>query len=100
MSVAGQQNAYHGSQTETDAERDADRAERVLFDLIFSVVNQIFRRAAAPLGGALRRFDPVFYRVGDRFFHLLNYASELNSGAAGFSYFFKHFAFHCRSSVD
>jgi hypothetical protein len=37
MSVAGQQHADHGSQPKSDAERDAERAERMLFDLVFGV---------------------------------------------------------------
>lgn len=68
MSVAGQQDADHGSQSQSDAERDADRAERVSFDLVFGLVNQIFRRAATLFDGALRRPDPVFDRVGDGLF--------------------------------
>jgi hypothetical protein len=80
MPVAGQQNADHGSQPQADAERDADRAERMLFDLIFGVVNQIFRRAAALFDGAFSRADPVFNCNSDSFFHAPNSHTKLSIG--------------------
>lgn len=47
MSIASQKNADHGSQSQPDSERDAERAHRIPFDPMFGVVNQIFRCAAA-----------------------------------------------------
>jgi hypothetical protein len=100
MPVAGQQNADHGSQPQADAERDADRAERMLFDLIFGVANQIFRRAAALFDGAFRRADPVFNCNSDSFFHAPNSHTKLSSGSAGIYHFVEYFGFHCCSSFD
>jgi hypothetical protein len=100
MSVAGQQDADQGSQSQSDAEKDPDRAERALFDLIFGVVNQIFSRAAALSDGAFRRADPVFDCVSDSFFHAPDFHPKLNSGGAGAYYFIEYFTFHCCSSLD
>jgi hypothetical protein len=100
MSVTSQQNADQGAQSQSDAERDADRAERALFDLIFGVVNQIFRRAAALFDGAFRRADPVFDPISDSFFHAPDFHPKLSSAAAGAYYFIEYFAFHCCSSLN
>jgi len=83
MSVAGQQDADHGAQSQPDAERDADRTERALFDLMFGVINQIFRRTAALFDGAFRRVHPVFDCLSDSFFHAPDFHPKLSSSGAG-----------------
>jgi hypothetical protein len=100
MPIAGQQNADQGSQPQADAERDADRAERMLFDLIFGVVNQIFRRAAALFDGAFRRVDAVFDGISDGFFHAPGPRSHLSDGSANLYCFIEYFSCHCCSSLD
>jgi hypothetical protein len=83
MSVAGQQDADHGAQSQPDAERDDDRTERSLFDFVFGVVNQIFRRAAALFDGAFRRAHPVFDGLSDSFFPAPDFHPKLSSSGAG-----------------
>jgi hypothetical protein len=100
MPVAGQQDADHGAQSQPDAERDADRTERTLFDLMFGVINQIFRRTAALFDGAFRRVHPVFDCLSDSFFHAPDFHPKLSSSGAGAYYFIEYFGFHCCSSLD
>jgi hypothetical protein len=98
MSDVAQQDADHGSQSQSDAERDTDRSERAPFDLIFSVVNQIFRRAAALFDGAFRRADSIFERLTDSLFHALGSRSHLSDGGANLNCFIDNFSFHGCSS--
>jgi hypothetical protein len=68
--------------------------------LIFGVVNQIFRRAAALFDGAFRHADPIFDCVSDSFFHALGSRSHLGDGGANLYCFIEYFSFHCCSSLD
>jgi hypothetical protein len=97
ISIPGEQHAGHRSQSQSDAEGDADCAERMVFDLIFGVVDHIFRCAAAPLDGAARCLDPVFDCVRNSLFHSANSCFQLNSSGADIRYGIEQFAFHGHS---
>src|SRR5215468_2926412 len=99
MSVAGQQNPDQGSQSQSDTETDAERVKRMLFELMFGLVNQIFHRAATLFHGAFRRVDPLFDCISDSFFHAPNPRSNLGGGGADICYFVTYFVFHCWSSI-
>ena len=67
-SAAGQQHADHGAQSQSKTENRAERAERMLFDLMFGVVDQIFGGAAALFERAFRRVDAIFDCISDSAF--------------------------------
>jgi hypothetical protein len=71
--IASQKDADRRSQSHSDPERDAERAERALFDSILRVVNQVFRRAAALFDGASCSDDAIVDRVSDSFFHAFDF---------------------------
>jgi hypothetical protein len=72
MSVAGQQNANYGTQSQAKAEKRAERAERMLFDLMSGVVDQIFRGAAALFERPFRCVDAIFDCISDSVFYTRN----------------------------
>jgi len=73
MSVAGQQNANYGTQSQSKTEKRAERAERMLFDLMFGVVDQIFGGAAALFERAFRCVDAIFDCISDSVFYTRNF---------------------------
>ena len=94
MSVAGQKNADHRPQSQSDSERDSERIQRMLLDLILGVVNQIFRRAATLLDGAFCRVDSIFDYISDSFLHALHIGPNLSYNGADICDFIEHFSFH------
>ena len=100
MSVAGQQNANYGTQSQSKTEKRAERAERMLFDLMFGVVDQIFGGAAALFERAFRRVDAIFDCVSDSTFHVLNSRFKLRGGGSEICYFIEQLVFnYCCSSM-
>jgi hypothetical protein len=89
--VARHQSADRGSQSQSDSERDAERAEGALFDFLFRVVNQVFRRAAALFDGAPRLADSIFNGADHRFLNAFDFGAQL---VAGFHGFFKYLGLH------
>jgi hypothetical protein len=79
--------------------KNAERAERMLFDLMFGVVDQIFGGAAALFKPAFRRVDPIFDCVSDSTFHALNSRFKLRGGDSDICYFIEQWVFHCCSSM-
>jgi len=71
--ITGKKDADRRSQSHSDSERDAERAERALFDLILRVVNQVFRRAAALFDSAFCRDDAIVDRASHCFLHAFNF---------------------------
>ena len=98
-SAAGQQHADHGAQSQSKTENRAERAERMLFDLMFGVVDQIFGGAAALFERAFRRVDAIFDCVSDSTFHVLNSRFKLRGGDSDICYFIEQWVFHCCSSM-
>src|SRR5262245_29924559 len=97
MAIARKENADCRSQSQSDSERHAERAERALFDLILGVVNQIFRRAAALFDSALCRDKFIFDRINDSFLNAFDFASQL---ITDFYSFFEYLSLHCYFLLD
>jgi hypothetical protein len=93
MANASYKNADRRSQSHSDAERDAERAKRALFDSILRVVNQVFRRAAPPFDSApcLAKF------IFDGFLQAFDVGAQLVTNFYGF---FEYLAMHCYSLLD
>jgi len=87
MSVAGQQNANYGTQSQSKTEKRAERAERMLFDLMFGVVDQIFGGAAALFERAFRCVDAIFDCISDSVFCTRNSRFELSGSGSDICYF-------------
>ena len=81
-SVAGQQNANYGTQSQSNTEQRAERAERMLFDLMFGVVDQIFGGAAALFERAFRRVDAIFDCISDSNFSRAQLPLQAGAAAA------------------
>jgi hypothetical protein len=92
-----QKNADRRSQSHSNSERDAKRAERVLFDSTLRVINQVFRRSAALFDGAPCRDDAVVDRIGYGFLRAPDFGSQL---ITDFYCFFEHLGLHCRYLLD
>ena len=71
----------------------------MLFDLIFGVVNQIFRRTATLFDDPICRLDSIFDRVSDSFLHIFHFGSKLSRGGADICDFIEYFSFHCYSPL-
>src|SRR5262245_10013091 len=71
--ITSQKNADRGAQSHSDSESDAHGAERALFDSIFRVINQVFRRAAALFDSAFCSYDAIVDRLSDGFLHAFDF---------------------------
>jgi hypothetical protein len=95
--ITSKKNADCRAQSYSNSERDAERAERVLFDAIFRVINQIFRRATAIFDGPSCGDDAIVDRINDDFLHAFDFGSQLITDFYGF---FEYFGLHCYSPFD
>src|SRR6266511_1617388 len=93
MAIASHQNAERRSQSHSDADRDAERAEWALLDSILRVVNQVFRRAAATFYSApcLAKF------IFDGFLRAFDVGPQRVTNFYGF---FEYLGMHCYSLLD
>src|SRR5688572_14031652 len=77
-SIPGEQHADHRSQSQSDAEGDAGRGERMLFGLVFGVIEGIFCGAAAPLNGAVRCFVVIGAVTDDLLLQLFLFVAQFS----------------------
>jgi hypothetical protein len=95
--IPSQKDADCRSKSHPNSESDAERAEWVLFDSTFRVVNQVFRRAAALFHSAPCRDDAIVDGIGDGFLHAFDLGSQLITDFYGF---FEHLGLHCSYLPD